>query len=1364
MHSLISFEDQMAAFDTSGTDKRTRIVIATNIAESSVTLPDVHTVIDLCRTKTVEYVPKLGTSMLRTTWSSQASAQQRAGRCGRLMPGTCYRMVTKPFLDKVMPPYELPEMLRLSLDTVVLKVKMLGVHMSEGTDGEGIQQLHGDSSDNERASSAKAVLAASIQPPEASNVDSALAKLAALGALESSEDSAEVTPFGKLLATFPGDLGLGKLVAYGAVMNCLADAIVMAACLAVQDIFLMPHAAMAASPAEFAATVSKVTRSRALFGRDATLASLQKLQMDTPPLSLSSRKGPAAVGGKMQDIYAGSGTQSWSEPIAVRNAYVAWRCVTNMKARGAWCAAYGIVARRMTTVHSMVREIGVRLANDCPGLAPTIHSLIGDRQPRGFSAAGAGRSGGMEEKEGAWPPPGLFTPDTHVLRTVLLAAQIGNLCVGTPNARKKAAQQLVEWKMDPRRALMCKISRAAPQWLRTMGMRGDPATLPPMKGAQAVPGAFPESLSTRKPYVGTLATALSEHAGLPRDRVSGLVCAAKVGLIGLEVDPDWAAEQHVLHDGKYSEEGLWGRGRDTEAAARAGTPFPARLSLPAVQLLGVHGQPASHASTLAAQPLAYAMPSSALLLLQMAGTSGQLTLPLPSSGSLPASGGADPLTGARPYVVGAGWKDDDNGRGKGKEDNRPIDASAPVTLTEVSSVYGVSWKTQAAASGATAFGSALKAGMTAKAGKKGKASTGGSKAFSARPAQNGLVRLLADMGAPGTAVASEPEDMSGKGGKKGGKGGRERDREEATAQAGASVPLLSVCSSLQLQEKQGAGVNAAMTGATVLWRDCTALALGLLLFGRGIEVQLTWTHMPAGMAAKGASKGDDGSIQAAAADAVVIGVVFDPNGTDKLALYPTFITLADLRRVNDIRMRISARLACTDLGFGVAQLGPGGQLGGSNSGVNSSSSIQAEIQAVLGLSTAPSALAGAPSSSTGGGKPSAEQVAHFAAGVRHTWTVTVTDFDATIIRAPVLSHPLPAPQPITAHGGRRTGGGPVDARRGGKERAVVPQPVQKLEEQADAFLLSPLRASDGDCTSLGASGPVRAPTQHAHTMPSQGTHTFYPDAKVQETKGRGKQGAGQAEPATVTRRYTPGQGVPAADAARAHANGCKVDSSVRITVGAGGERRIQVADDDEEDSDEYYSDEDDESDDTERLAGGGGGRGGRGGRGGASGRGGRGDSRGGGRGGAAGRAGDRGDKPKREGGGRGGGRGGKKTSSGVEKAIALNKVASKASREAQASEILEARRKAEEDAKKRRDHDLMHNSFAARQAKMEKEAAAKAKAAAAAPPPAPPQARPPGAAAGGGRPPTAAPAAAAKGPQPGRAAPPAVPAPQAKGR
>jgi HrpA-like RNA helicase len=82
---------------------------------------------------------------------------------------------------------------------------------------------------------AKAVLAQSVQPPDLSSVDAALTRLASLGALAAATDATDVTPFGRLLAAFPADLALGRLVAFGAIAGVLADAIVMAASASVAD-------------------------------------------------------------------------------------------------------------------------------------------------------------------------------------------------------------------------------------------------------------------------------------------------------------------------------------------------------------------------------------------------------------------------------------------------------------------------------------------------------------------------------------------------------------------------------------------------------------------------------------------------------------------------------------------------------------------------------------------------------------------------------------------------------------------------------------------------------------------------------------------------------------------------------------------------------------------------------------------------------------------------------------------------------------------------------------------------------------------------------------------------------------------------
>jgi hypothetical protein len=525
------------------------------------------------------------------------------------------------------------------------------------------------------------------------------------------------------------------------------------------------------------------------------------------------------------------------------------------------------------------------------------------------------------------------------------------------------------------------------------------------------------------------------------------------------------------------------------------------------------------------------------------------------------------------------------------------------------------------------------------------------------------------MGPVGTVIAADAPKGEDKGkDKKGGKG--KNEGEEGPAQAGP--PLLSICSSLQLQERQGqngagGSVTAAMTGTTVLWRDATALALGLLLFGRGIEVSLTWASVGSG-GARDAAVPDNGSAATASGTMAVVAAVFDPRGTDPLTLAPTFITLKDLRRVNEVRMRISAKLSSSDLGYGAAQMGAGGVIGGNTSGANSTAGIQAELLDILGIGQ-------------GAGRADADIVA---AGARGRFNVIVTDFGGPVKGLPVLAQPLPLPT-VKATGAR---GGAIDARRGRGGKAVrapvapPAAPVISMEETVECFLLSPLRTIDGDCTGLGSNGAPSASRMGA------------------ESAGRPRP-SGTAPPGapTVVRNYSQ-NGPTSSNGVLSDFWGSGGDGSghtgagLRVTSGGQGQRQVRP-------THEFY---DDESDDTAELAGmrsgnggrGGGGAGRGGGRGGQSGRGGRGGKSGG----EGGR-----DKGKREGGG--GGRGGKK--SGVEKAIAQNQISSRSSREAQASEILEARRKAEVDQQKKREQDLMKNSFAVKQAQMEKEAMARAK-------------------------------------------------------
>ncbi len=123
LHSMMEDSEQLRAFEPipRGT---TRVVLATNIAESSVTIPDVRYVIDFGVVRQLHHDPKDKMTMLATMWIPKSSALQRGGRCGRLCPGTVFRMYSKSFFDS-LPITEVPEMLRLSLASTVLRLKVI---------------------------------------------------------------------------------------------------------------------------------------------------------------------------------------------------------------------------------------------------------------------------------------------------------------------------------------------------------------------------------------------------------------------------------------------------------------------------------------------------------------------------------------------------------------------------------------------------------------------------------------------------------------------------------------------------------------------------------------------------------------------------------------------------------------------------------------------------------------------------------------------------------------------------------------------------------------------------------------------------------------------------------------------------------------------------------------------------------------------------------------------------------------------------------------------------------------------------------------------------------------------------------------
>uniref|UniRef100_A0A8C3SJ18 ATP-dependent RNA helicase TDRD9 n=1 Tax=Chelydra serpentina TaxID=8475 RepID=A0A8C3SJ18_CHESE len=222
LHSSVTLEEQNNVFLTPVPGYR-KIILSTNMAESSVTVPDIKYVIDFCLTRTLVCDEDTNYQSLRLCWASKTSCNQRKGRAGRVSKGYCYRLVHKDFWTNCIPENAIPEMLRCPLRSTVLKVKLLDM-------GEP-----------------RALLATALSPPSIGDIERTILQLKEMGALAISAHPEEENPYdgeltflGRVLAQLPVDQQLGKLIVLGHVFGCLEECLIIAAALSLKNFFAMP--------------------------------------------------------------------------------------------------------------------------------------------------------------------------------------------------------------------------------------------------------------------------------------------------------------------------------------------------------------------------------------------------------------------------------------------------------------------------------------------------------------------------------------------------------------------------------------------------------------------------------------------------------------------------------------------------------------------------------------------------------------------------------------------------------------------------------------------------------------------------------------------------------------------------------------------------------------------------------------------------------------------------------------------------------------------------------------------------------------------------------------------------------------------
>lgn len=214
LHGVLSSEEQVRVFDRPP-EGSCKIVIATNVAETSITIDDVVFVVDSGKMKETRFEASKGMSSLEECWVSRANALQRRGRAGRVQAGTCYHMFTSHRFENVLLAQQLPEIRRTPLDQICLRIKTLTFLRGR------IAQI----------------LADIIEPPSADAVQAAIVTLRTLQALTKEE---QLTPLGFHLGHLPVDVRIGKLILYGAIFGCLDPVLTIAAALSVKSPFVAP--------------------------------------------------------------------------------------------------------------------------------------------------------------------------------------------------------------------------------------------------------------------------------------------------------------------------------------------------------------------------------------------------------------------------------------------------------------------------------------------------------------------------------------------------------------------------------------------------------------------------------------------------------------------------------------------------------------------------------------------------------------------------------------------------------------------------------------------------------------------------------------------------------------------------------------------------------------------------------------------------------------------------------------------------------------------------------------------------------------------------------------------------------------------
>lgn len=230
LYSQMQTKDQLRVFEPPPVNTR-MIVLATNVAETSLTIPGIRYVFDTGRAKEKRYDRLTGVQSFEVGWISKASASQRAGRAGRTGPGHCYRLYSSAVYERDFQEHAEPEILRMPVEGVVLQLKSMDLQ--------------------------HVVNFPFPTPPDRQSLAKAEKLLGYLGALSS---EGKVTAIGRELSNYPLSPRFSKMLTIGHQHGCMPYTIALVAALTTPNLFVLENQLTSSAPSEPAAIYTNEDR------------------------------------------------------------------------------------------------------------------------------------------------------------------------------------------------------------------------------------------------------------------------------------------------------------------------------------------------------------------------------------------------------------------------------------------------------------------------------------------------------------------------------------------------------------------------------------------------------------------------------------------------------------------------------------------------------------------------------------------------------------------------------------------------------------------------------------------------------------------------------------------------------------------------------------------------------------------------------------------------------------------------------------------------------------------------------------------------------------------------------------------------